>query len=254
MSKAELPGFTTADFAAYEEKHQRDPEYNAHRLAVRRKLDSFGKAAKRMLKSECDLDLATRTSLNHPYKYNAGRVNAQWVYLSRTPKDKKALNALVGPALAKDVDTHYIQTTLVLSIDDEGIEQALRIHALAWWDGINLKNKVQDRVELENWTELLNGLPEGFILFMDRWLKQYPAGTLAASDLRAYFRSSQPGEHWLNLRRRIPIHVAVELGSELKEFAFEGFRALAAPYRYLCWTPGNNSLFDAAGRIRRIER
>jgi hypothetical protein len=248
-----LPTLTLQDFAAYESHRQRDPEYNAFRLAVRRKLGLYGKHLEKLLKEHAELDLKSRTSLERPYKFNLGRVGAQWAYLSRSPKEKKALQARVGPALGKDVDTHYIQTTLVLSIDSEGLEQAMRIHSLAWWDGQNLKLKCSEPESLDEWVDLLNGLPQGFILFMDNWRKEYVCGRLHVQDLRAYFKTYTPGEHWLNLRRRIPKGLACELGEELQAFVDEGTLALAPLYRFLLWTPENDQLFDEDGRVRRLD-
>ncbi|MEZ5990165.1 MAG: hypothetical protein R3F30_13810 [Planctomycetota bacterium] len=245
-----LPTFTSKDFAAYAPGRQRDPEYNPFRLAVRRKLGTWAKALARALKDE-GLDLAARTSLERPYRFNAGRVDAQWAYLSRRPADKKALTARVGPALGKDVDTHYIQTTLVLAIDDEGLEQALRVHALAWWDGLNVANACREPEGLQALCDLLNALPEGFVLLMDTWKKEYVCGRLHPSDLRAYFARYSPGEHWLNLRRRLPAAAVEELGDDLATWVLDGARALAPVYRFIVWTPENDRLFDEDGRIRR---
>lgn len=247
-----LPSLTLQDFAAYEPHRQRDAEYNAYRLAVRRKLGLHGRHLQQLLETQAGLELKSRTSLERPYKFNLGRVGAQWAYLSRSPKDKKALQARVGPALGKDVDTHYIQTTLVVSVDSEGLEQALRIHSLAWWDGQNLKLKCNDPEHLDAWLELLNSLPQGFILFMDNWKKEYACGRLHTQDLRAYFKTYTPGEHWLNLRRRIPASLASTLDEDLTAFLEEGALALAPLYRFLAWTPENNHLFDEADRVRKV--
>lgn len=246
-----LPSFQEHDFAAYESHRQRDPEYNKFRLAVRRKLDAHGKALKTAIQKQHGLALASRTSLNHPYTYNFGRVNAQWAYLSRSPKDKKELVARVGEALAQDVDTHYIQTTLVVHLDAEGLDVALRIHALAWWDGINLANKCKTRAGCQDFADCLNTLPPGFVLQMDRWKREYHPGKLRAEDLENYFAYYQPGEHWLNLRRRLPKSMVLELGPAIGDFVHESGMALVPVYRFVIWTPENDELFDDAGRVRR---
>jgi len=245
----DLPGFLEQDFAAYAENRQRDPEYNGFRLAVRRKLDAHGKAAQSYLKKEAGLSLGCRTSLNHPHASNRMRVTSQLAYLSRAPKDKKALHAIVGPALGKDVDTNYIQTTLALQIDAEGFEQSLRVHSQAWWDGQNLKKRVAIDAELDAFGDLVNSLPPGFALYMDNWRKPYVPGDISAQDLKRYFASYTPGEHWLNLRRRIPKSVAIQLGADIGAFAREGFLAVAPIYRFICWSPENNYLFGEDGRM-----
>jgi hypothetical protein len=245
------PAFQEHDFAAYEGHRQRDPEYNKFRLAVRRKLDTHGKALKSAIQKQHKLTLASRTSLNHPYKFNFGRVNAQWAYLSRSPKDKKALVERVGDVLAQDVDTHYIQTTIVAHLDAEGFDIALRVHALAWWDGINLANKCDTPAGCADFAEVLNQLPSGFVLQMDRWKREYHPGHLRGTDLENYFSYYQPGEHWLNLRRRIPKALAIELGPQIADFVQESGLALVPVYRFIVWTPENDELFDEDGRVRR---
>lgn len=244
-----LPFFVDQDFAAYEDARQRDPEYNAFRLVVRRKLETHGKAAKACLKKERGLDLAIRTSLNHPHATNRNRVSSQIAYLSRAPKDKKALGAIVGKALSKDVDTHYIQTTLNIVIDAGGFEQSLRIHSQAWWDGLNLKKRVADEAGLDLFGDLVNSLPQGFVLLMDSWRKEYLPGSIGPQDLQRYFASYTPGEHWFNLRRRIPKGLAIDIGERIGDFVEEGMLALAHVYRFVCWSPENNFLFGDDGRM-----
>lgn len=242
--------FVEQDFLAYEDRRQTDPEYNSYRLAVRRKLDAYGKVAARYLRKEAGLALACRTSLNHPHASNRFRVRSQLVYLSRAPKDKRGLNAIVGPALAKDVDTHYVQTTLALQVDAEGLELSLRIHSQAWWDGQNLKNRVQDEEQMDLFGDLVNGLPEGFVLYMDNWRKEYVPGAISPQELDRYFRSYTPGQHWFNVRRRLPKFVAIEIGDRSADWARQGFLGLAHLYRFICWMPENDWLFTDEGRMR----
>ncbi|HHI80979.1 MAG TPA: hypothetical protein ENK02_13510 [Planctomycetes bacterium] len=246
-----FPSFDPSDFAAYSPKHQRDREANAWRLRVRRKLGELGKAAKAHLKKECGLNLSCRTNLNHPYKFNFGRVQAQWAYLSRSPKDKKALVERVGPAIGEDVDTHYIQTTFVLSVDREGFEIALRIHPQAWWDSQNLKNRVLSATaEMDDWTETLNEIGEGYVLSLHNWKKEYPCGDLYPDQIENFFSFFEPGNHSLSIRHRIPAKLAVGLGPELGPLALEGLSKLAPAYQFLTWTEENNWLFDAEGKVR----
>lgn len=246
---SELPTFVEQDFAAYADKRQRDPEYNAFRLVVRRKLDAHGKAAIKELAKAKGLKLTSRTSLNHPHATNRMRVSSQLVYLSRAPKDKKALGAIVGPALGKDVDTHYIQITLAMQVDETGIEQALRIHKMAWWDGLNLKNRIKDLAEMDLLGDLLNGLPNGFILFMDNWKKEYRCGEISPQELGRYSQTYTPGEHWLHLQRRIDAQAAIARGAEIADWGREGFHALADIYAFASWSPENNRLFNEEGKI-----
>ncbi len=245
------PSFDTSDFAAYSPQHQRDREANAWRLRVRRKLGDLGKAAKTHLKKECGLSLSCRTNLSHPYKYNFGRVQAQWAYLSRSPKEKKVLIERVGPAIGEDVDTHYIQTTFILSVDREGFEIALRVHPQAWWDSQNLKNKVQSSIEAkDDWTETLNAIGNGFGLFLHDWKKEYPCGNLFPDQIENFFSFFEPGNHSLSIRKQIPVKTAVAMGPELGGFAIQELLRLAPAYQFLTWTQENDFLFDTNGKVR----
>jgi len=245
------PVLVEQDFAAYAGKRSRDPDFNGYRLLVRRKLDVFGKDAVRYLDKEADLRLTSRTSLNHPHATNRNRVSRQIAYLSRRPEDKKALTAIVGPALAKDVDTHYVQTTLAVQIDEDSCELALRIHAMAWWDGQNLKNRVGNEAEMDLCGELINRLPQGFALLMDNWRKEYLPGSVSPQDLQTYFNTYTPGEHWLHVRRRLDKNTAIALHEDFGGWAREGFLALADLYRFICWSPDSNWLFGDDGKMRR---
>lgn len=109
--------FLERDFKAYERHRQDDPEYNALRLAVRRKLkamvDATGKEAK-----ESGVELSAQAGLHHPYTFNSYRVREQRAYLCRGTKARKKLASFFGDALGKDAETHYIQTVLEVCMDD----------------------------------------------------------------------------------------------------------------------------------------
>src|ERR1041384_3471385 len=135
--------FLERDFKAYERHRQDDPEYNALRLSVRRKLKAMADATQVAAKG-MGVELSAQAGLHHPYTFNAYRVREQRAYLCRSPKERKKLAAFFGEALGKDAETHYIQTVLEVSLDDQLVEAALRIHPQAWWDGEHLKKKVAD--------------------------------------------------------------------------------------------------------------
>ena len=135
--------FLERDFKAYERHRQDDPEYNALRLAVRRKLKAMVDAVQKEAKA-LGVDLSAQAGLHHPYTFNSYRVREQRAYLCRGPRERKKLASFFGEALGKDAETHYIQTVLELSLDDQVVEAALRIHPQAWWDGEHLRKKVAD--------------------------------------------------------------------------------------------------------------
>jgi hypothetical protein len=156
--------FLERDFLAYERHRQDDPEFNALRLSVRRKLKGMADRVQKSAKP-LGVDLSAQAGLHHPYTFNAYRVKEQRAYLCRGTKERKKLASFFGEALGKDAETHYIQTVLEVCLDDEIVEAALRIHPQAWWDGENLKKKLlNDSDEMESFCQMLKALPPGFNL------------------------------------------------------------------------------------------
>ena len=158
-----MQSFQKRDFLAYEKHRQDDPEYNALRLSVRRKLAGIAAAAKKQAK-DLGTELASQAGLHHPYTFNNYRVSEQRAYLCRNNRERKKLAVFFGDALGKDAETHYIQTILEACLDAEVLQVGLRIHPMAWWDGENLKKKVLVPGGMAEWCTMLNALPVGFAL------------------------------------------------------------------------------------------
>jgi hypothetical protein len=184
--------FLERDFKAYEKHRQDDPEYNALRLSVRRKLkamvDGVAKAAK-----AAGTELSAQAGLHHPYTFNSYRVREQRAYLCRGPKERKKIAAFFGDALGKDAETHYIQTVLEVCLDDQIVEAALRIHPQAWWDGENLKKKLLGHAaKLEEFCQLLRALPPGFNLKLHDWKKDHWCAQAKAAEVKEMLGTTRP--------------------------------------------------------------
>ncbi|MFT4513896.1 MAG: hypothetical protein ACI89X_002265 [Planctomycetota bacterium] len=229
--------FLERDFKAYERDLQKDPEYNALRLAVRRKLkgiaDRVQKAAKPL-----GADLSVQAGLHHPYSFNAYRVKEQRAYLCRGAKERKKLATFFGEALGKDAETHYIQTVLEVCIDDEIVEAALRIHPSAWWDGENLKKKLlNDSDEMDSFCQMLKALPPGFNLKLHDWRVDHWCASLKPSAVQELMHHYTPGEHWLHVQRQLPKEDAVEMGTEAEPWVSNSLLSLLPVYKSILWTP-----------------
>lgn len=236
MSTA-LDPFLERDFLAYERHRQDDPEYNALRLAVRRKLKKIVDEVKARAKADAGIELSSQGGLHHPYVFNSYRVREQRAYLCRSPKERKKLAAFFGEALGKDAETHYIQPVLEVSLDDQVVEAALRIHPLAWWDGEHLKKRVATEDGMAEWCRMLNVLPKGFALKMHDWRKLWWAETARPHDLKDYFEAYTPGNHWLHLVRELPREDAIDLGLDGPQWAVTSLLALLPAYRFVLWAP-----------------
>lgn len=229
--------FLERDFKAYEKHRQDDPEYNALRLSVRRKLkamvDGVAKAAK-----AAGTELSAQAGLHHPYTFNSYRVREQRAYLCRGPKERKKIAAVFGDALGKDAETHYIQTVLEVCLDDQIVEAALRIHPQAWWDGENLKKKLLgDAGKLEEFCQLLKALPAGFNLKLHDWKKDHWCAQAKAGEVKEMLSHYTPGNHWLHVQRQLPKEDAVAMGPEAQAWVHGSLLALLPVFRFTLWDP-----------------
>ena len=236
MARAAPEPFLVRDFLAYEKNRQDDPEYNALRLSVRRKLKALVDDVAGEAKA-AGTGLSAQAGLHHPYVFNNYRVREQRAYLCRSTKERKTLAAFFGEALGKDAETHYIQTVLELALDDQVLEAALRIHPQAWWDGEHLKKRVADDQGLESFCGLLKALPPGFALRLHDWKKVYWAAEAHPFHLRELFASYTPGEHWLHLVRELPREDVLEMGLDVVGWARASLLALLPIYRLILWVP-----------------
>ena len=228
--------FLARDFLVYEKHRQDDPEYNALRLSVRRKLKGIADEVQQEAKA-LGVELSAQAGLHHPYTFNSYRVREQRAYLCRSPKERKKLASFFGEALGKDAETHYIQTVLEVSLDDQLVEAALRIHPQAWWDGEHLKKKVADPARMAEWCALLKSLPKGFALQIHDWRKLYFASEAKPSDMKELFTAYTPGNHWLHLRRQLPKGDAVAMGADAMQWLKESLLSLLGCYRFILWEP-----------------
>ena len=229
--------FLKRDFLAYESHRQKDSEYNALRLSVRRKLKKIADETRKRAKAECEVELSVQAGLHHPYSFNSFRVREQRAYLCRSNRERKKLATYFGEALGKDAETHYIQTVLEVCLDEQIVEAALRIHPHAWWDGEHLKKCVQTDDGMTELVTMLNALPPGFGLRMHDWRKVYWAASIRPGDLREYFAAYTPGEHWLHLVRELPSEDALALELDAPQWLVTSLLSLLPIYRLILWEP-----------------
>jgi hypothetical protein len=193
--------FEESDFRALAPGLASNPEYNAHRLAARRKLLALGKRSAAAA-GELGLALECRTSLHNPHQFNANRVQRLWAYLTRAKKEKSALKKLLGSELGKDLDSAYRNAYLCLAIESECLEVSLRIHPDGWYDGQNLVNRVK-KEGVKPWLAELNDL-SGFRLRLHDWKGEFHCGALTPERLEEFLKYYTPGDHQLAVEKRYP--------------------------------------------------
>ena len=249
----ELVAFEARDLAGLTSARAGDSQYNEWRLAARRKLAGLAHALVGRAKAQ-DLALDSRTSLHSPYVLNGMRVSRLWAYVTRAKKSKTKLRKVVGPDLAKDLDSAYRNLYLCVALEADALEVSLRIHSDAWFDGQNLVKRVAAE-GLGGWLAELNRL-DGFRLRLDDWKGEWWCGKLTPESLEEFLRHYTPGEHRLAVERRWPVppeggeagaaqQIAREaiFGSETPHLLVEEMERLLPLYRYSAWSDESDFLF-----------
>jgi hypothetical protein len=236
--------FEEGDFHGLSEGLARDSQYNDRRLVARRKLLTLGKQAVAAAKAE-GLALECRTSLHNPNAFNGHRVNRLWAYLVRPKAEKRRLRGVLGAELAKDLDAAFRNAYLCLALESDALEVGLRIHPDAWYDGQNLKHRLE-REGLAPWRALLNELT-GFRVQLHDWKGEWRCGDLATERLEELLGYYVPGEHSLAVLQRFPAP-AGNRGPALEEGAAEHLLAeltrLLPLYRFTAWSAESDFLFS----------
>lgn len=234
--------FAPTDFERFHPDLQRNPEYNAARLEIRQKLDAFGKRLAKKLTAP-ELAFTSRASLHHPYRFNAYRVESQFVYLSRADKERRKIKSILGVDLGKDLDQNYVHVTLCLEIHHHGLEIALRVHQQAWWDGENLKRQIATEPGRERVAEALRQAV-GFGLRIHDHRSHLSCEAIDGNVLREKLAFYKPGDHWLHLEKSIARVDAFVTEPGLEERLVAEFERLIPAYRTIRWTEENNALFS----------
>lgn len=238
-----LAAFEEGDFHALSERLSKDPQFNDRRLVARRKLGAIAKEA--LARVDAELDLVQRTSLHQPNVFNHMRVRRLWAYVCRGKKAKAKLKRVIGAELAKDLDAAYRNAYLCVALESEAIEVSLRIHPEAWYDGQNLRNRIE-REGPAGWLTLLNALP-GYHLRLDDWKGEWPCGKLGRDRLEEYLRYWKPGEKGLAVECRWPAPPAARgpaLGADVPRLLVDELVRLLPLYRYAAWSDESDHLFS----------
>lgn len=252
---AGLEPFVDGDFHVLSPALARDPQYNDRRLQLRRKLLALGKHfAERARSSEgaAGVELDVRTSLHNPHAFNHNQVKRMWVYACRSKNEKKRLKQTLGADLAKDLDSAYRNAYLCVALEHDVLEVSLRIHADAWYDGQNLKNRVK-REGTALWMTLLNALAAGplatsstFRLRLHDWKGDWTCGKLTRERLEEYMKFYVPAEHasFVEQRFAAPQGARAEvLDPKMPERIVASLDALLPVYRFSAWSQESDFLF-----------
>ena len=96
-----FPGFTAADFDAYQPKKWKSNVFNRERLDVKQKLVALGRELQGAMLAPDGSPLAVEPSVEHPALWNHKQVEAQHLYFSRNEGARKELDAIIDRAASR---------------------------------------------------------------------------------------------------------------------------------------------------------
>ena len=160
-------GFDARDFDAYAPQKWRSNVFTRERLEVKQKLSALGKQLATGLAGADGSPLAVEATAEYPALSNHKQVEAQHVYLFRNEGARRELDAIIDRArpLAQLIDDPAHEKNhllLALTIANDALAIALKLHPEADVDRRNLERKCEDFFEREKLLGLLTALPEEF--------------------------------------------------------------------------------------------
>ncbi|MCA1663848.1 MAG: hypothetical protein LC659_06205, partial [Myxococcales bacterium] len=162
-----FPGFTAADFDAYQPKKWKSNVFNRERLDVKQKLLALGRELQGTMLAPDGSPLAVEPSVEHPALWNHKQVEAQHLWYSRNEGARKELDAIIerGKSMASMIDDPSPQRNhlfLAVTLGEQALELSVKLHPDARVDRENLERKCDDHFEREKLLHLLRGLGDGF--------------------------------------------------------------------------------------------
>lgn len=252
-----FPGFTAADFDAYQPKKWKSNVFNRERLEVKQKLMALGRELQGAMIAPDGSPLAAEASVEHPALWNHKQVEAQHLYFSRNEGARKELDAIIdrGKSIASMIDDPSPQRNhlfLAVTLTEQAIELSLKLHPDARVDRENLERKCDDHFEREKLLHLLRGLGSGFKTGITPELVPVEAldeGKLVEL-INALARPVSPQGLTLGatppklfyVGRAIARGDALAAGTAVVDEARGALQALMPVYRFIAWSRDNDYL------------
>ncbi len=230
---------TAADFELFQTRFQSDPEWNGRRLELRRRLQELGDGVKARLRDGPGLDLERRESLHHPHASNGNRVARQRTMLFRGKKERKALQAFLGPELAKDLDSAHRSVHFQIGVEERQAFWGLRWEKDAWFD-LNVLVKRAEEGEGRAALAAAARAAAGFNFEVDGGGAR-PLADVGERDWRDLAGFLQPGKHALEVVARQAKAEVLAAGAGWAERVTQDLLRLAPLFRLGCWTADSPS-------------
>ena len=248
-----FPGFTAADFDAYQPKKWKSNVFNRERLEVKQKLVALGRALQGAMLAPDGSPLAAEPSVEHPTLWNHKQVEAQHLYFSRNEGARKELDAIIerGKSIASMIDDPSPQRNhlfLAVTLSEQAIELSLKLHPDARVDRENLERKCDDHFEREKLLHLLRGL-DGFrvgitpdvvsVTDLDEGKLLELVAQLAKGASPQALTLGAP-HRLFYVGRALARDAALAAGAALVDEAKRLFESLLPVYRFIAWSRDND--------------
>jgi hypothetical protein len=249
-----FPGFTAADFDAYQQKKWKSNVFNRERLDVKQKLVALGRELQGTMLAPDGSPLAVEPSVEHPALWNHKQVEAQHLWYSRNEGARKELDAIIdrGKSMASMIDDPSPQRNhlfLAVTLGEQALELSLKLHPDARVDRENLERKCDDHFEREKLLHLVRGLGDGFRAGITPNL--LPVGELDEGKMLELVAQLAKGaspqaltlgapHKLLYVGRAIGRDAAVAAGSGVVDEARATLQALLPIYKYIAWSRDND--------------
>jgi hypothetical protein len=250
-----FPGFTAADFDAYQPKKWKSNVFNRERLEVKQKLVALGRELQGAMLAPDGSPLAVEPSVEHPTLWNHKQVEAQHLYFSRNEGARKELDAIIdrGKSIASMIDDPSPQRNhlfLAATLSEASLELSLKLHPDARVDRENLERKCDDHFEREKLLNLLRALGDGFTVGITPDLQAVAAldlgklgellAQLGKSPAPAGLSLGPAPQRLFYVGRSIPRDTALAAGGALVDEARRTLAALLPIYRFIAWSRDND--------------
>ena len=252
-----FPGFTAADFDAYQQKKWKSNVFNRERLDVKQKLAALGRELQGAMIAADGSPLAIEASVEHPALWNHKQVEAQHLYFSRNEGSRKELDAIIdrGKSMASMIDDPTPQRNhllLAATLGEQALELTVKLHPDARVDRENLERKCDDHFEREKLLHLVHALGSAFKVGVTPDL--LPVAELDVGKLQeiiaALARPASPApalpgsapHRIFYVGRAIGRDEAITVGAGIVEEARSAFAALMPIYRFIAWSRENDFL------------
>ena len=237
-------GFSDADFDAYLPRKALSHVYNRERLETKQKLLALGALVGGQMSGSDHAPLACEASAEHPALWNHKRVEAQHLFFSRHVEARREIEGLIDKqrtlaSLIDDPTPYRKHIVLVVTIDYERVDIALKLHADARIDRDNLERKCSDYFHRERLTAILKDLPDEYRIGVIGGATHEPKAIDDAAVQALIAELAAIGSR-LDVTRRYPRTDSELYGPGFGEIAQQELRRLLPAFQFIAWTRDND--------------